>query len=126
MATFTSTTLTKRTGNTTTVFTPGTINKDGTGVLFGPGTIAGLTPRLEISSSRSAAGRRSKIWVTLPQLSAVEPSQVLYRPYGQVELWIPDGTLQSDVNDLVGYLNAATASGLANLNDLLVNGQGVN
>lgn len=125
MATFISTTLTKRTGATTTVFAPGTILPDGTGQLLASGSIAGLVPQLELSSRRSANARRTRVSVTLPQFSAVEPNVVLYRPRAVLELYVPDGTLQTDVNDLVGYLNAATATGLTNLNAILVNGEGV-
>lgn len=125
MATFVSTTLTKRTGATTTVFTPTTIQPDGTGVLFSAGLAAGLGTRLEISSARSGNGRKARVYVQIPQLTAVAPYSVVSRPAGYVDLWIPDGTAQSDVNDLVGYINALTASGLTNLNDILVSGAGV-
>lgn len=125
MATFLSTTLTKRTGSTTTVFSPGNIGPDGTGYLSAGSTYSGLSPRLDLKSWRSAQGRNAKCRLTIPQLSPVDTTTVLYRPYGQVELYIPDGTLQTDVNDLVGYLNALTASGLTNLNAILVNGEGV-
>lgn len=125
MATFISTTLTKRTGATTTVFAPGLINSDGTGVFFATSALAGFGPRMELRSWRVTNGRNARVKVTVPQLSPVDTTSVLYRPYGQVDLYIPDGTLQTDVNDIVGYINAACASGLTNLNDILVNGAGV-
>lgn len=125
MATFITTTLTKRTGATTTAFAPSTIQPNGAGLLLASGTIAGLSPYLELSSRRSANARQTRVVVGVPQLSAVQPNVVLYRPRIVMEMYIPDGTLQTDVNDLVGYLNAATASGLTNLNAILVNGEGV-
>lgn len=124
MATFASTTLTKRTGATTTVFTPAQIT-DGIGYLYGPATIAGLGAMLSMKQVRNASGRRTTVQISVPQMSTVEPSQVLFRPYGKIDLWIPDGTLQTDVNDIVGYLNAYTASGLTLGNNLLVNGEAV-
>lgn len=125
MATFITTTLTKRTGATTTAFAPSTIQPNGSGLLLASGTIAGLSPYLELSSRRSANARQTRVVVGVPQLSAVQPNVVLYRPRIVMEMYIPDGTLQTDVNDLVGYLNAATATGLTNLNAILVNGEGV-
>lgn len=125
MATFISTTLTRRTGATTTVFTPSTIQPDGTGVLFSSGLASGLGARLELTSVRSGNGRKARAYVQIPQLTAAAPYSVVSRPAGYVDLWIPDGAAQTDVNDLVGYLNALTAPGLTNLNDILVNGAGV-
>lgn len=125
MATFVSTTLTKRTGATTTVFAPGLIQSDGTGVLFASSGLAGFGPKVELRSWRVTNGRNARVKVTVPQLSPVDTTTVLYRPYGQIELYIPDGTLQTDVNDIVGYIAALSATGLTNLNDILVNGAGV-
>jgi len=123
MATLVTTTLTKRTGATTTVFTPGSLS-GGVGWLYAPGTLAGFSPQLTMQAVRTNAGRRTSIRATVPQL-AQDGLTVRSRPWGQIELWVPDGTVQTDVNDLVGYLNALSASGLANANDLLVNGAGV-
>lgn len=124
MATFVSTTLTKRTGSGNTVFTPAQIT-DGVGFLYAPASIAGLGAQLSMKQIRNAGGRRTTVQVRVPQLSTQEPSQVLYLPYGKIDLWIPDGTLQTDVNDIVGYLNALTASGLTSMNNLLVTGEAV-
>lgn len=125
MATFISTTLAKRTGATTTVFAPATIQPNGSGLLLASGAIAGLTSFIEIGSRRSATARHTRVSIGIPQLDPVNTTTVRYRPRISLEMYIPDGTLQTDVNDLVGYLNAATASGLANLNSLLVVGEGV-
>lgn len=125
MATFVSTTLAKRTGATTTVFAPATIQPNGSGLLLASGAIAGLTPFLELGSRRSANARHTRVSVGIPQLDPVSTTTVLFRPRATLELYIPDGTLQSDVNDIVGYINAATATALTNLNSLLVVGEGV-
>ncbi len=123
MATFVTTTLTKRTGATTTVFSPSGF-QNRIGYLRAPGTLTFLTPTLTMSSETSPSGRRTQVRVTIPQLSA-DGLSVTSRPSGLIDLFIPEGTLQTDVNDLVGYLNALSATGLANANDLLVNGIGV-
>lgn len=125
MATFVSTTLTKRTGATTTVFAPGNIQSDGTGVFFSAAALAGFGPKMELRSWRVANGRNARVKITIPQLSPVNTTSILYRPYGSLDVYIPDGTLQTDVNDIIGYINAATAAGLTNLNGILVNGDGV-
>ena len=124
MATFVSTTLTRRTGATTTVFTPSTVQNDGSGVLYATGSLAGFGSYLNIKSARASNARRTTLRVGVPQLDSAG-KVILYRPWAEVDLYIPDGTLQADVNDLVGYLNALTATGLTHANDILVNGAGV-
>lgn len=123
MATFTSTTLTKRTGATTTVFTPMELSQD-VGYLRESATLAGFGPYLSMRQSYSGNARRTSVRVGVPQLDA-DGKLVLHRPVGSIELFIPNGTLQTDVDDIVGYLNALTATGVTNFNDLLVNGVGV-
>lgn len=125
MATFISTTLTKRTGSGTTVFSPNVI-VGGVGILYGPGSYAGFTPQLTLQSSRASNARRTRVRIVVPQVDVSGPLPVLAsKPSFEAVLYVPDGTLQTDVNDLVGYMGAACASGLANLNNLLVNGEGV-
>lgn len=123
MSTFVQTTLTKRTGATTTVFNPMTTENQWH-TLHASGTLAGFGPSMSLYSDRSNSARRTKVRVVIPQLDAAD-ERVLYKPSGLIELYIPDGTLQTDVDDIVGYLNALTASGLTNLNSILVDGVGV-
>jgi hypothetical protein len=123
VATFIQTTLTKRTGATTTVFEPNVMDS-GTAYWHTSGTLAGFGRYLEASQSRGSSARRTRVRVGIPQLDS-NGEKVLYRPSGLIELYIPDGTAQDDVNDLVGYINALTASGMANFNDILVDGVGV-
>lgn len=125
MATFINTTLTRRTGATTTVFVPATISSKGVGELVASSAYAGQGPSIKVSSSRETNVRRTKVRITVPQLDGETPPTVLARPYAELSLVIPDGTLQSDIDDLVGYLNAATASSLTNFDDILVEGVGV-
>lgn len=123
VATFVQTTLTKRTGAGTTVFSPSGF-QNRIGYLRAPGTLTFLSPSLTMSSETSGNARRTQVRVVLPQL-ATDGLSVMSRPSGLIDLYIPEGTLQTDVNDLVGYLNALSATGLTNVNDLLVNGVGV-
>jgi hypothetical protein len=125
MATFISTTLTKRTGATTTVFAP-TILDGGLGTLLEAGsTYTWQAPSMTLKQSRSASSRTTTVRIYVPQLDGSTPPVVLSRPYIECKLYVPDGTAQTDVDDLVGYLNAFTDSSLANGDDLLVNGLGV-
>lgn len=123
MATFVSTTLTKRTGDTTTVFLPGVINS-GIGTLFEASTLAGLGSSVSLMSRRSAITRHTGMTIRVPMLTDDELS-VLRFAQAKLELIVPDGMLQTQVDDLVGYVNAATASGLSNLNKIFVVGEGV-
>lgn len=127
MATFVPTTLTKRTGATTTVFSPAVIASN-VGRLRAPGTVSGFVPELTLRSVRSGNNsRKTTMRIQIPQVESLGVSVPFLKslPWGEVNLWIPDGTLQTDVNDLVGYINAATATGVTNLNAILVNGEGV-
>jgi hypothetical protein len=124
MATFISTVLTQRTGATTKTFTP-------TGISNGIGTFrdasatySWLGSFLTARQSNQGNRRLTSVRVTVPQLDA-DGLQVLSRPYGQIELYIPEGTLQTDVNDIVGYLNALSATSLTNFDDIFVDGSGV-
>ena len=127
MATFVSTTLGKRTGSTTTVFLPVMIEPNRVGKLYpGGATLSGISPELRVSTSTNSGARRTRVRVTIPQLEteggSLDRAYVKSRPFGEISLYIPEGTLQTDVNDIVGYLSSATSSGLVNLNDILVNG----
>lgn len=128
MATFVSTTLAKRTGATTTTFNPSGKSGD-SGILTATSTYTNLAPELVISSKGGGGKTRiSKVKVTVPQIyvdSGNGLPLVKSRPYCEIVLVIPAGTLQTDVNDLVGYLESALSTGKANLNSLLVGGEGV-
>lgn len=125
MATFVNTTLSKRTGATTTVFSVSTI-ANAIGSLFGPSSFVGLGPKLTLRSVRSAGARRTTIRITVPQVdgSGVIPI-VGSKPSVELNLYIPDGTPSDVVNDLVGYMESALGTGKANLNAILVTGEGV-
>jgi hypothetical protein len=126
MATFISTTLDKRTGATTSVFAPSSKQGDH-GILAVAGTYAGLTPELRISSRVAGNGTRTaKVRITVPQIEASGDFPIVKsRPYIEATLVVPVGTLATDVDDLVGYLNDALSTGTTNINDLMVGGVGV-
>lgn len=123
MATFISTVLAKRTGATTTTFTPTGIS-GGVANFRAPATLAWYGPYLTASQFLNGIDRRTKVRVGIPQMST-DGLMVRARPYGEISMFVPEGTLQTDVNDLVGYMNALTATGLTNFNDILVAGSGV-
>ncbi len=123
MATFVSTTLTKRTGATTTVFVPG-IKSDNLGYLFEGATLAGYGRSFTMEAGRNGVGRKTTLVFRVPQLSD-DGLSVLRFVQAKLELIVPDGVPSDTVNDIVGYVNAATATGLTSLNSLLVNGEGV-
>lgn len=123
MATFVNTTLTKRTGATTTVFTPRSLD-GGVGYFRDSSALTGFGRWLSVSQKYSVGARRTQVRVGIPQLSTDGLVQ-LAKPVGMIELYIPDGTAQDAVNDIVGYLNALTATGITNLDDILVDGVAV-
>lgn len=123
MATFTSTTLTKRTGATTSVFVPQGI-EGGLGTFRVSSTQTDFGPWMTAQSMFNNGSRRTKVRVCVPQLDTTGLVQ-LSKPYAELYMFVPSGTKQTDVNDLVGYINALSASGLTNFNDILVNGAGV-
>lgn len=126
MATFVSTTLDKRTGATTTVFAPASIS-GGKGTLLAPATYAALSPSVELSSKTNGSGTRtSTIKISVPQIEGSgDVPVVVSRPFIECRIVVPTGTLQTDVNDLVGYLNDALSTGTTNVDDVMVNGVGV-
>ena len=89
-------------------------------------TLSGISPELMLITSTSGGARRTRVRVTIPQVEteggSLDRAYVKSRPYGEINLYIPTGTLQTDVNDIVGYINAACSLGVTNLNDILVNG----
>lgn len=127
MATFVTTTLTKRSG-TSTVFSPGTI-ESGVGTLYdNSATSQAFGARLVLSAKRQGSGRRvSRIRVTVPQVDKTNPDvpRLVREGFAELTVSVPDGMAAADVNDLVGYIQAAATASLANLNDILVNGTGV-
>lgn len=124
MATFASTVLTKRTGATTTTFAPSGVGA-GVGYLRdASATYSLFGAYLTMSQVYQGNARRTRVRATVPQISD-DGRSIVSRPWAEVQLWVPEGTLLTDVNDLVGYVNAATADTLTNLDDLLVGGEGV-
>jgi hypothetical protein len=123
MATFVDTTLTKRTGATTTVFEPRGID-NGVAYLRSAADYSFAGHYLTVSQKVANTSRRTVVRVGIPQLDS-SGLVVLSKPFAQLEMFIPEATKQSDVNDLVGYLNALTATGLTNFNDILVEGVGI-
>lgn len=123
MATFITTTLAKRTGATTTVFVPG-VKSDNTGYLYEAATLAGFGRSLIMEAARTRLGRKTMLVFRVPQLSD-DGLSVLRFAQAKLELLVPDGIPTDSVNDIVGYVNAGTATALTSLNGLLVNGEGV-
>ena len=130
MATFISTTLNNRKSASNVVFNPKV--KDGrVGYLEVNGDFQGLSDRMSMSSALSSAKKRTttvKFYVPLNRTVASGATQVpmlISTAVATLTLEVPDGTPTADVNSLVGYVNAFTASSLVNGNDLLVNGVGV-
>ena len=127
MATFITTTLAKRsTGNT--VFSPSTI-EGGVGLLSNnAGTFTASAEKLTVSSKRVSGNKRvTRLRITVPQVDDSNPDvpRFVREAVAELVLTIPDGMLQADVNDLVGYVEKACASTVVNLNAILVNGEGV-
>lgn len=122
MSTFTSTTLTKRTGATVTDFSPAGIDS-GFGYFRASGTHALNGPSIRVEQKVRDTYRRSSIRLLVPQLDT--DGRIVSRPAADLSLYVPAGTLQTDVNDIVGYLNALTDSSLTNFNQILVDGVGL-
>jgi len=128
MATFVATTLDKRTGATTTVFSPYVVEKDGMGRLKAPSaTFAHLAPELALKSWRTGNGRRAIVQVAIPQVTVDSDGLPTRRSTisAKLEIYVPDSAVQTDVDDIVGYVESALSSSLANVDDILVNGVGV-
>lgn len=123
MATFITTTLTKRTGAGTTVFNPG-ITAGNSAVLFESSALAGYGASLQIGASRSSNMRTTTVLLKVPQLSD-DGLSVLRFAQMKIELKVPDGFSQTAVNDIVGYAEACCSTAITNLDDLLVEGEGV-
>jgi len=122
MSTFVSTTLTRRTGATTTAFEPAGVAK-GYHFLRASGASALSGPFVRVSQDINDAYRRSTMRIVVPQLDS--NGMVFARPAADVALYIPFGSANDDVNDLVGYLNALTATSLTNFDSFLVDGVGM-
>lgn len=125
MATMVSTTLAKRSGSNT-VFTPkGVFNR--VGLLASPATFAEQSHTMEIKAERPGSRRVSRVRFTIPQLdtSNADNPKVVRSGWAEVTVSIPDGFPVASINDLVGYIEKATAAAVTNVNDLLVNGDGV-
>lgn len=128
MATFVSTTLTRRTGSTTTVFSP-------MGIDGGLGTLADTTAanqrlgsNISMSSKRTGNNKRvTRVRVSVPLVDSSNAAVpvLVSTAFADLIITVPDGTPTANVNDLVGYLEKVCASATTNFNDLLVGGQGV-
>lgn len=126
MATFVSTTVARRSGGNT-IFLPKVI-ESGIGQLSESSTFESVSPRLTISSRRTGGNRRvTRLRVAIPQVDNTNASvpSVVRSAFIDLTLTVPDGFAQADVNDLVGFIEKLTASGLVNINAVLVNGEGV-
>lgn len=126
MATFVSTTVARRSGGNT-IFLPKVI-ESGIGQLSESSTFESVSPRLTISSRRTGGNRRvTRLRVAIPQVDNTNASvpSVVRSAFIDLTLTVPDGFAQADVNDLVGFIEKLTASGLVNINAILVNGEGV-
>lgn len=126
MATFVSTTVARRSGGNT-IFLPKVI-ESGIGQLSESSTFESVSPRLTISSRRTGGNRRvTRLRVAIPQVDNTNASvpNVVRSAFIDLTLTVPDGFAQADVNDLVGFIEKLTASGLVNINAILVNGEGV-
>lgn len=128
MATFISTTLVKRTGASTTVFTPMGIDGSVGTLSDSSAAIQRLGNTITMSSRRSGAKRVSKIKVLVPLVdSTTVPAapKLLSTAFAELTITIPDGTPTANANDLVGYLEKICASATVNFDSLLVKGEGV-
>lgn len=122
MSTFVSTVLTKRTGATTTTFSPSGL--DGSfGYFRASGTHALNGASIRVEQKVKDTFRRTAVRILVPQLDS--DGNITSRPAMDIALYVPAGALLTDVNDIVGYANALTATGLSNFNDILVNGVGM-
>lgn len=128
MSTIVATTLNKRTGAGTTVFSPYTVEKDGTARLKAPSsTFAHLAPELALKSWRTGNGRRAICQVAIPQVTVDSDGLPTKRGTisAKLEIYVPDSAVQTDVNDIVGYVESALAVTVTNIDDILVDGVGV-
>lgn len=122
MATFTSTTLTKRTGATTTIFEPSAID-GGWSYFRASGAQALNGPSIRCRQSVNDRSRRTDVRVAIPQLDS--NGLIISRPAIDLSMYVPSGADNDQINDLVGYLNALTASSLTNFDSFLVEGVGM-
>jgi hypothetical protein len=77
-----------------------------------------------MSAEYSGGRRKTSLTFTVPQLTD-DGLSVLRFVQAKLELIVPDGSPQADVDDIIGYIESGTAVAKANLNDLLVDGEGV-
>lgn len=128
MATFVSTTLTRRTGASTTVFNP--LGIDGGLGTLGDTSVSNqrLGASVTMSSKRTGSNKRiTRVRVSVPLVDSSNPAVpvLVSAAYADIALTVPDGTPTANINDLVGYCEKVFASATANFNSLLVNGEGV-
>lgn len=121
MATFISTTLTKRTGAGTTVFDPSGVT-NGYHYLRASGASALTGPYVRARQVVTNDYRRSDVRLVIPE---VLNGSIVRRPAIDMSLYVPSGSVSTDVNDIIGYLNALTATSLTNFNSFFVDGVGM-
>lgn len=126
MATLVQTTLARRAGGST-IFTPMGV-ENGIGLLAETGTFQKQNPSMTISKKTSGGGRRtSQVRFALPQVDVSVPARpvVIRTATLDVIVTVPDGYPSTLTNDLVGWAEKALATGVTNIDDLLVDGVGV-
>lgn len=121
MSTFTSTTLAKRTGATTTVFNPSGV-ASGYHYLRASGASALTGPYIRCKQVVTNDYRRADIRLVIPEIVS---GSVVRRPAVDLSLYVPAGSPSDDVNDLIGYIEALTSDSLTNFDSFLVGGVGM-
>lgn len=128
MATFVSTTLAKRTGATTTIFSPMGIDGGVATLADASAAYQRLGSNITMSSKRTGNNKRiTRIRVSIPLVDQ-SPSGVPFHvssAVADISITVPDGTPNSNINDLAGYVEKIFASATTNFNDLIVDGEGV-
>jgi hypothetical protein len=121
MSTFTSTTLAKRTGATTTDFLPSGV-ASGYHYLRASGASVLTGPYLRCKQVITNDYRRADIRLVIPEL---DNGAIVRRPAVDLSLYVPAGSSSDNVNDMVGYIEALTSDSLTNFDSFLVAGVGM-
>jgi hypothetical protein len=88
-------------------------------------TTEGFGPSIELASKVTGNNVRIVTYnFRVPQIASGGET-ILREVKAELKLFVPFGSLQSDVDDIVGYVNGMTASGTTNSNDILVGGVGI-
>lgn len=121
MSTFTSTTLPKRTGATTLVFEPAGV-ASGFHYLRASGPSALTGPYIRAKQTVTNEYRRTDIRIVIPEL---DNGSIVRRPAIDMSIYVPAGSSNDSVNDLIGYLEGLTSATLTNFDSFLVDGVGM-